>query len=57
MWGKEVDKWLAEDTTLHYGAIIRLHILGTTAALWRRMFDLHRNDIYAILSEGKNIKN
>ena len=28
-------------------------ILGTTAAFYR-IFDLHRNDIYAILSEGKN---
>ena len=27
MWGKEMGKWLAEDTTaLDYSAIIRLHI-------------------------------
>ena len=26
MWGKEMGEWLAENTPLHYGAIIRLHI-------------------------------
>ena len=26
MWGKEMGKWLAEDTIALYGEIIRLHI-------------------------------
>ena len=43
MWGKEMRKWLEEDTThsLLYGGI----------------FDFHRNGIYATLSEGKNNNN
>ena len=32
-------------------------ILGTTAALYGRIFDLHRNGIYATLSEGNNNNN
>ena len=28
--------------------------IGTTALLYGRTFDFHRNGIYAILSEGKN---
>ena len=41
MWGKETGKWLAEGHT---------YIL----LLCGRILDLHRNGIYAILSEGKN---
>ena len=49
MWGKEMGKWLAEDTTALYGAIIRLHrsyccfmegysiyYIGTASRLYRR---------------------
>ena len=41
----------------YYGAIIRLHIRYYLLLLDGRMFDLQRNGIYAILSEGNNNNN
>ena len=46
-------KWLAEDTT----ALWCDHSTSYTVLLlllYGRMFDLHRNGIYAMLSEGEN---
>ena len=52
MWGKEMGKWLAECTT----ALWCDHSTSYEVLLLRygRIFDLHRNGIYAILSEGNN---
>ena len=52
MW-KEMGKWLPEDIPLPYGEITRLRRYYQVL-LSGRIFDLHRNGIYAILSEGKD---
>ena len=52
MWGKEMGKWLAEDTsalwcdqsTSYYSVLL---------VIYGRIFDLYRKGIYAALSEGK----
>ena len=54
MWGKELGKWLAEDTTALWSDHSTF-ILGTLLLLYGRIFDSHRNGIiYAVLPEGKN---
>ena len=37
----------------HYFMLQSFDFIGTTLLLYGRIFDLHRNGIYPILSEGK----